>query len=470
MSKLFRSFKLRIFLVIFLATVVSAFIVRHGIMNFYANKAYENQVVELDNQVEILGRHLVNYGYLENNSQDTIRAELLQFANLHGGRMIVIDSQFTVILDSSDYSSGKYLVAKEVIKAFKGKVTKNVDKKSGFAEVVRPVRTDNGDVIGAIIATMAMTSIDNDIAYIRRISGVLTIIVISLGFGASMAIAVLMTKPITRITKEINQVVSFDDAKLVESSYTETEEIVESFNKLQARLKMLDESRQDFVSNVSHELKTPITSVKVLADSLNMQEDVPIEVYKEFMEDIAKEIDRENAIITDLLSMVNMDKGGSSLNITTVNVNEMLELIVKRLGPIARQSEVDLILESRRQVTAKIDEVKMMQAITNLVENAIKYNRQPGWVKVVLDADHQFMTIDISDSGIGIPEEAIEHIFERFYRVDKSHSREIGGTGLGLPITRKVIILHRGSITVDSVLDEGTMFTVRVPLTYVTDV
>ncbi len=231
-------------------------------------------------------------------------------------------------------------------------------------------------------------------------------------------------------------------------------------------MKVLDTSRQEFVSNVSHELRTPITSMKVLADSLIAQEDVPVELYKEFMTDIADEIDRENKIITDLLSLVKMDKTAADLNIEAVNINELIELILKRLRPIAGQKDIDVIYESVRDVTAEVDEVKLTLAISNLVENAIKYNEEHGYVKVTLDADHRFFTVAVEDNGMGIPEEAKEHIFERFYRVDKSHSRKIGGTGLGLAITRSSILMHRGAVKVESEEGKGTTFLVKIPLTY----
>ncbi len=232
-------------------------------------------------------------------------------------------------------------------------------------------------------------------------------------------------------------------------------------------MKVLDTSRQEFVSNVSHELKTPITSVKVLADSLLAQENVPAELYREFMVDIAEEIDREDKIINDLLSMVKMDKKVASLNISVVDINALTEIVLKRLRPIACKRDIELVFESNRAVTAEVDEVKMTLILTNLVENAIKYNKEQGAVKVVLDADHQFFTLNIVDTGIGIPQDSLEHIYERFYRVDKSHSREIGGTGLGLAITRSAVLLHRGSIKVSSVEGEGTTFTVKIPLSYV---
>ena len=125
------------------------------------------------------------------------------------------------------------------------------------------------------------------------------------------------------------------------------------------------------------------------------------------------------------------------------------------------------MLETFRPVTAEIDEVKLTLAITNLVENAIKYNRENGWVHVTLNADYQYFYVKVEDSGIGIPEDSLEHIYERFYRVDKSHSREIGGTGLGLAIARSAVVMHRGAIKVFSQPSEGTTFTVRIPLNYV---
>ena len=164
-----------------------------------------------------------------------------------------------------------------------------------------------------------------------------------------------------------------------------------------------------------------------------------------------------------------MDKSAADLNISTVNLNELIEQILKRLQPIADKQQVELVLESFRPVTAEIDDVKMTLAITNLVENGIKYNRTDGegWVHVTLNADHQYFYIKVEDSGIGIPEECLDQIYERFYRVDKSHSREIGGTGLGLAITRNCILMHRGAIKAHSVVGEGTIFDVRVPLNYI---
>ncbi len=277
-----------------------------------------------------------------------------------------------------------------------------------------------------------------------------------------------MAQPFIQLSKSIDEIqAGYGGEELMIHSYSETELICERTNELLDRMKVLDDSRQEFVSNVSHELKTPLTSMKVLADSLNMQENVPLELYKEFMQDITNEIDRENKIITDLLSLVKMDKSADSLNIESLNINELLELILKRLRPIAQEKHVELVLESFRPVTAEVDEVKLTLAISNLVENAIKYNEENGWVHVSLNADHQFFYIKVEDNGMGIPEESLDRIFERFYRVDKSHSKEIGGTGLGLAITRSIVLMHRGAIKAFSTEGEGTIFNVRIPLNYI---
>ena len=251
------------------------------------------------------------------------------------------------------------------------------------------------------------------------------------------------------------------------TGYYESEKISASLNKMVGRMKKLEDSRQEFVSNVSHELKTPITSVKVLAESLLAQEDVPVELYREFMVDINDEIERENKIINDLLALVKLDKTSGDMHIDTISINDLLEQILKRLRPIANKRNIEMIFESFRQVNAEVDEVKLSLAISNLIENAIKYNKDEGWIRVSLNADHKYFYVKVADSGVGIPEDSMDLIFDRFYRVDKARSRETGGTGLGLSIARNAIHMHRGAIKVYSKYGEGTTFTVRIPLSFV---
>ena len=368
-------------------------------------------------------------------------------------------------------SVGKTMVAKEIINcAETGSVIQNYDDVNAYIELAVPIyESDNKTVKGVIFASSSTSTIADNLDVLRRKNDILVVTLISLIFIFALIASSILVNPFNKITKVIDSVdEGFGVTGVKIPDYTETEAIMEAFDKLLSRMKILDDSRQEFVSNVSHELKTPLASMKVLADSIRMGDDVPVETYREFMDDIADEVDRENKIINDLLSLVKMDRKAGKPNISTVDINLMISQMMKMLLPIAEKSNIELIFDDEgRQIAAEIDETKMTLALMNLVENAIKYNRPGGWVRVDTDADYQFFTVKVSDNGIGIPEDSIEHIFERFYRVDKSHSREIGGTGLGLAITRNVILLHRGAIKATSVEGEGTTFIVRIPVKYV---
>ncbi len=277
-------------------------------------------------------------------------------------------------------------------------------------------------------------------------------------------------RPFEKLTAKISAVKAGYTSDPVEvNDYLETEHIVDAFNEVLGRMRALDESRQEFVSNVSHELKTPMTSMKVLADSLLADPNTPPEMYREFLTDIDNEIDRENKIIAELLNLAKMDRRQVPMNISSVNINALLEIIMKRVRPLAQQRDIELTLISERDVTAEVDEVKMTMVFTNLIENAVKYNREHGTVKVTINSDARNFILTVEDTGIGIPEESQGRVFERFYRVDKSRSREVGGTGLGLSITKSAVLLHRGTIDLKSRVGEGSTFTVTIPLSYIPD-
>ena len=375
-----------------------------------------------------------------------------------------------VIKDTYNLDEGKTNVSESVVRCMRTKPTNHYDKKNHYIEVTSPINIPGKKKIdGVILASVSTDSIEVTKQVFYTHGGVVVGIAAIFLAVFGVALANKLVKPIHKITGAIENVSEgYSDDVLHVDTFAETSQLSEAFNKMLGRLKQLDDSREEFVSNVSHELKTPMTSMKVLADSLLEQENLPVEMYREFMEDIAKEIDRENQIITDLLSLVKMNRTGQTMNIQQVNINDLLEQILKRLKPIAEKKNVEMVMESFRPVSAEIDETKFTLAVSNLVENAIKYNHENGWVHVSLNADHKYFYLKVEDSGLGIPQEDQAHIFERFYRVDKSHSREIGGTGLGLAIARNAVIVHRGSIKVHSNEGEGTTFTVRIPLIYTT--
>lgn len=473
------SLRARLFIIILVVGAIPGVLMRYGILENYEDHAIQLRTNTVQTQLKILANHLILYNYLQDNSSEVIGAELDMLSNLYDGRVLIIGGNFKVVKDTYGISEGKTIISEEVIRSFGNVSLSNYDKNHGYIEMTTPitetvkVMKDNGEVEEVVVRGVMLTSISSDsITTTMDILNRKAIILEALMFLVILVIALVLsnvlTKPFAHVTQAINEVkAGYTDETISVPDYSETIHIVDAFNHLLARMKVLDDSRQEFVANVSHELKTPLTSMKVLADSLLADPDAPAEMYREFLSDITAEIDRENQIITDLLALVKMDKKATPMNISSVSINDLTELICKRLRPIARKKDIEVVFESLRPVTAEVDEVKMTLIINNLVENAIKYNVEHGSVKIVLDADHQMFSLEVSDTGIGIPQDSLEHIYERFYRVDKSHSREIGGTGLGLAITKNAILLHRGSITVSSVEGEGTTFLVKIPLTHI---
>ena len=447
--------------------VVPCIVLGGVILSTHQEKSIERYIAQIQNQCTILSNQLENYDYLDETKSQVIDAELTQLSNVFSGRILVINDEFQIVKDTYELDEGKTVVSEDVIRCYKGKGTTFHDKENHLIEVTVPIKRDQ-EVTGIFLMSV---STDNIVEAGKEQEDICDVLIGTMGviiLVIAVLLSTLMVRPFARITKAIEAVnEGYESEDLCENTYTETALISDAFNKMLGRMRVVDKSRQEFVSNVSHELKTPLTSMKVLADSLLSQENVPVELYQEFMGDIAEEIERENKIINDLLSLVKMDKTSANINIQPENINELLERILKRLRPIAQQHNIEVVFESFRPVVAEVDEVKMSLALSNLVENAIKYNKENGWVHVSLNADHKYFYVKVADSGIGIPKQDTENIFERFYRVDKSHSREIGGTGLGLAITRNAIVMHRGAIKVYSEEGEGTTFTVRVPLTYV---
>lgn len=468
-AKFFKSLNFRIMVILFFIGTIPAVILSFAFLSAYREQSLTRLGNDMSNQCQILATQLGSANYLEDPGNETLTGELTQLATLYDGRILIIDQSFHIMVDTYALEQGRTMLAEEVIKCFKGEST-NHYVSGRFIEMTVPILSSSEDknIIGVILASASTDSLnvrrDNlkNLMEIWLVAGGLCVLVLA------VILSSWLVKPLRYMNKFIGDLVEGAlDGDLDIHDCTETENISNTFNSLLAKLRLMEESRQEFVSNVSHELKTPLASMKVLADSLLVQEDAPVELYQEFMQDIAEEIDRENTIISDLLTLVKTDRKVTDLNVAATDVNEFLEQILKRLRPIAEQANIEMVFESNRSVSAEIDTTRLSLAFSNLVENAIKYNRENGWVRVSLDADHKFFYVKVSDSGMGIPQDSLDYIFERFYRVDKSHSREIGGTGLGLAITKSAVVAHRGAIRVQSEMEQGTTFTVRIPLKYI---
>ncbi len=469
-SVVFKSLKFRIFIIVLLVGVIPVSVMRSLLLRSYENRAVNQRITDITNQCNILCGRLFEAGFLDDTSDELINDELSLLSNLYDGRVLIIDDDFRIIKDTYEMSAGRTMVSKEVVAIFNGSSNMNrYDDENGYVEVTVPVTDASGTVYGAMVASgstdFIRTNRDNlnHRAWIVEITVGIFVLVIAYALSSTLLL------PFDKVKRAIGSAKEGYIAELKRvdvPDYTETGEIMDAFYQMLDQIREADEAREEFVANVSHELKTPLASMKVLSDSIRNEENVPVEMYREFMNDIADEVDRENQIITDLLKIVRLEKKTEKFEPEPADLDVLLSETVKMVEPLAKKRGIGLTYEKLQDVTADVDSLKLSQAILNIVENAVKYNKDFGWVKLTLDKDIQFAIITVSDSGIGIPEDSVARIFDRFYRADKSHSNEITGNGLGLAISRSTILLHKGSVRVESKEGEGSTFTVRIPLIY----
>ena len=314
-----------------------------------------------------------------------------------------------------------------------------------------PITYEDQRIIGAVILSTSLSDIGEILQAIRGMLFRSSLIIITFIIIVSFGISAYVTRPIKSLTDVIRKMGQGHFGQRVKvRGGGEFRELGDAFNTMSEKLENLDRARNEFVSNASHELKTPLSAIKVLAESLiHMGEDVP-EIYIEFLNDINKEIDRLNAIITDLLSLVKMDDHEELDQTEPINLSDLVGKTVKGLGVLAEKKNISLDTVLEEGIMTAGEASKLQQAISNLVDNAIKYTPEGGRVMVDVHKGDNQAIIKISDTGIGIPSKDIPHIFDRFFRVDKARSRYTGGTGLGLSITHRIILMHDGNIRVDS--------------------
>ena len=475
LKRIIGSMHFRVLILLLLIGLVPVFLMKQGILNGFEEQTVSMRASMIRNQCSRISADIIDAGYLPGGSfdvtNDIVDKELNQIAELYSGRVILVNSNLEIIRDTYLLDEGKTIIARELIESFEGKDTDYYIAENDFIEVICPISEElTKTVVGAFIISIPTTDIILARRNLSRSVFVIQVFLVLLIICVSLYFSRLLVRPFGKVTALMNSGgTDFLTDDISMPDYTETELLSEAYNQMRHRLQAQEESRQMFVSNVSHELKTPMTSMKVLSDSLIQQAqvgEVPNELYREFMVDIGEEIDRENKIITDLLNLVKMDRHSPDIHIEDTNINDLIDLIIKRLRPIAAKRGIEIALESYKPIIAQVDQTKFTLAVSNLVENGIKYNIENGWVHISLNVDNTYFFVKVQDSGIGIPEEDQGQIFERFYRVDKSHSREIGGTGLGLAITRQAVLMHHGAIRVYSREGEGTTFTIRIPLRY----
>ncbi len=392
-----------------------------------------------------------------------------------GGRMMVLSDSGIVQADSFSEFNGREISINEVNDILYGGQSSSF----GYHKIDSDTADDgyiwalyssasiisNGTPVGVLLHS---TSLTEEIRQIRDIgTKLLWIYIISCAVVilTNLIISRLITKPVQELTATAIKISSGDlESRAHVEGKSELAELGQTFNMMVSRLQNIDKQRSEFVSDASHELKTPLASMKILVESLLYQDNVDEKIYKEFLSDINGEIDRLNSLITDLLLISKMNNDILKINVEKVRFADFVKKSVSSLTPIAEQRGVSVNFHIMDDIEIECDPLKLRQAVNNLVDNAIKYSRNGGRVDITIKRYGPEVHLIIQDDGMGMSEDHLEHIFERFYRVDKARARVTGGTGLGLHIVRKISLMHGGRVEVKSHEGQGSVFTLILPL------
>ena len=419
---------------------------------------------------------------------DAFYPQLLEAARQSGGRLLVVDTDGKVTFDTFDERCGTRLALSEVYSVLGGETDADygfhqqdgegrrqaasvLDRLSG-RDVSRvwvgcfcAALWHGGQRTGALVlVTSVQDTVDSLTSMRDQMLGVfllaLAVVLILAG-----VISRIVTRPVKELSAGIERMSKGDYQHRVHvPGKGEMAQLAAAFNQMSEQVHNLDEARNQFVSNASHELKTPLATIKILVESMMYQDDMDPQLRREFLGDIDREIDRLSSVVGDLLTLVHIDSHKLRLRREMMLFADTVRESVSRLAPLAKKRGQTLKTDIADSCEMFADPGKLAQVCYNIIENAIKYTPDGGTIAVTLHRAGRDAVLEISDTGVGIPEEDLPHVFDRFYRVDKARSRDTGGTGLGLSIVQQIVRLHAGSVTVASQPGKGTTFTVQLPV------
>ena len=401
---------------------------------------------------------------LEVINMSTVSGAVEEMVSLKVTRLIITDHAAKVLYDSLNAEPNHYAIFPEIICAIDGNDVFYSQYQNGAIQshAATPI-VAYGTTLGCVYMMEYDTtqgslikSLQNTVLRITLILGIV-VILFSLVFSKSYS------KRIRQIMTSMRIIQKGDYShKLKLGGHDELAFLGDEFNDLTERLQTSEQKRSRFVSDASHELKTPLASIKLLTDSI-LQNDMDMETVREFVGDIGNEADRLTRTTSKLLSLTKVD-GQIAEDCEIIKMAPTVDRVVRMLSAIARQNNITIETDLEQDSPILILEDDLYQIAFNLVENGIKYNLPGGKLDVRLMRQDDNAILRVSDTGMGIPDDALTHIFERFYRVDKARSRATGGSGLGLAIVRAIVQRNRGEVTVETELGKGSVFTVSFPI------
>ena len=439
------------------------------LVNTYPLLTAEELMVETKRGDMLRTANLVSSGLSGLQSMDSERiAAVMALLDIYGeGRIFVADTDGKVLFDSSAESNlgGRFLVMPGVVMALSGKDAFHCTYRDGAFESSAAVPvTYRGTVLGAVYFyeydTQQGALLLSMQRYLRNMSIVLSLVTLII----SLFFYFVLQRRIHNVVMAIGEVRRGNYSHRAEiHGRDEISLLAAEFNELSGRLEETENLRRQFVSNASHELKTPLASIKLLADSILQNEGMSMEDVQDFLNDISQEIVRLTRITDRLLKLTQLDVQLHDEK-RPVNVSYVVRRAARMLRPLAEHYRVEVKCETADNCLILAEEDGIYQIVFNLMENALKYNHPGGEVRALTYVQDEMVCCIVDDTGIGIPEADLEHIFERFYRVDKARSRETGGTGLGLSIVQKTVEQYGGRVWAENRESGGARFTFTIPV------
>ncbi len=423
---------------------------------------FSTQQRSLEDKAQLMTTALLQ---LDELSAAKVEQAINSLDDLHTTRTVVTDAGGTALYDSLETGNavGRLVLFPEVVEAlaqqdvFRSSYEDSAIESHASIPLVR-----DGKTLGAVYLMEYNTDLGALISAQQQ-----TVLRISLALEAavvliSLVFAVAFSRRLRHILQTVRLMRDGDYShKIRLSGYDELDQLGLEFNDLAERLEASEARRRQFVSDASHELKTPLASIKLLSDSI-LQNEMDLATEREFVSDIGREADRLGRLSQKLLALTRLDNEVSEER-EIVDAVSIVNKVLRMLRPLAKLRDIRIDCATEPGCTIMTVEDDLYQVVFNLVENAIKYNREKGWIGITLRRREDDVELTVSDNGVGIPPDSLPHIFERFYRVEKARSRAAGGAGLGLSIVHDMVQRNFGSIRASAREGNGTVFTVLFP-------
>ena len=462
-------------LIVLLMTVVLTLLVR-SVQDFFTREFYTQIESVFRTQTDLIHRLRAAA-----DADDPVEA-MYESLSLFSGELgidrvtrnfYILDGVTGEVLDTSDPYNTRVDLTLNILMAMRGEAAYRYDSHADFMEVAVPIVTAGGDTEFVVYITDNRQAVQNLNAQIFR----LILNAVLIGFAISVAVSLIISKtllsPIQGMTKAAEAMADGDFSRKINvESEDEIGILSKTFNDMAAQLEtMLEELqkaehlRREFVANVSHELRTPLTSIRTYAETISDTEKLPPETQSEFLRVIINESDRMTKIVQDLLDLSRYDSGNSKLSYEKFAIEQSVRDVHAAIALEAKRRDHTLNLELEWKIPKiRGDKARIEQVLMNIITNALKYTPDGGTIDIYSGSYDDLVWVKIEDTGMGIPEEDLEHVFDRFYRVDKARSRESGGTGLGLSIAKEIVSMHGGDIRIESEHGKGTSVTVTLPV------